>query len=154
MAVSSRPGLSGPASVPLSPRTNRLSSSMCLTLPRSCSMSPSSSRYVPAIRGSVCVCVCEMLRSQAWVTGSSSQPRPPPSHSAWHKDAFRAWMQAPAEWGDPEAAQLPQVPDSFALWSFDFYLILFVYMSASGQDFVSLDLSLSITPASSERQYS
>lgn len=49
-------------------------------------------------------------------------------------------MQAPAEWGDPDAAQLPQVPDSFALWSFDFYLTLFVYMSASGQDFVSLDL--------------
>ena len=63
-------------------------------------------------------------------------------------------MQAPAEWGDPDAALLPQVPDSFTLWSFDFYLILFVYMSASGQDFVSLDLSLSITPASSERQYS
>lgn len=50
-------------------------------------------------------------------------------------------MQAAAEWGDPDTAQLPQVPDSFVLWSFDFHFILFVYMSASGQGFVSLDLS-------------
>lgn len=54
---------------------------------------------------------------------------------------LRAWMQEAAEWGGPDAAQLPQVPDSFVLWSFDFHLILFVYMSASGQGFVSLDLS-------------
>lgn len=56
-------------------------------------------------------------------------------------------MQVAAEWGDPDAVQLPQVPDPFVLWSFDFHLILFVYMSASGQDFVSLTLALSITPA-------
>lgn len=107
---------------------HRLSSSTCLTLPRSCSRSPSLSRYVSAISLLCGLCVHSLARhvyQHARVCAPVSvsvreceeeavQPRARVTGAA-HRQALlvtemplAAQMEATAEWGTPTAQHNPR----------------------------------------------